>query len=205
MKRSCTLNCRGIYSAFPAAKLQIPAASQLSWHCQHSLCALPASGPPRTLFLVVKKGILFVLNPSSLLWAKQNREDSWGKDLGKVLSYTGRAWPCSQLYRIPPALRDGSETHCAIRLHQHLSSPAVFSWQINRAPQGSSPSSQGRSTWPLALWVSGLSGCQTADWRSFTRSAGELTCCHCLPSPGRLGEDDPPAWLWKCTGTFKKW
>lgn len=101
--------------------------------------------------------------------------------------------------------RDGIETHCAIRLHQHLSSPVVFSWQINRAPQGIAPSSQGGSTWPPALWVSGLSGCQTANWRSFTRSAGEPICRHCPPFPGSPRWDDPPAWLWKCTGTFKKW
>lgn len=183
MKCICTLNCRGIYSAFPPAKLQIPAASQLTWHCQHLLCALPVSGPPRTLFFMVKKGIFFVLNPSSLLWAKQNR-DSWGKDLGKVLSYMGKSLtPLTAPTGSHLLWRDGIETFCAIRL-QHLSSPAVFSWQISRAPQGSAPSSQGRSTWPPALWVSGLSGCQTANWRSFTRSAGEPTCCHCPPPQG---------------------
>lgn len=98
MKCICTLNCRGIYSAIPPLKLQIPAASQLAWYYQDLLCALPASGPPRTLFFMVKKGIFFVLNPSSLLWTKQNR-DSWGKDLGKVLR--GRAWPWSQLSQDP--------------------------------------------------------------------------------------------------------
>jgi len=44
-------------------------------------CTLPASGPPRALFFMVKKGIRFVLNPSSLLWAKQN-SDTWRKELG---------------------------------------------------------------------------------------------------------------------------
>lgn len=44
----------------------------LAFSAVASLCALPASGPPRTLFFVVKKGIRFVLNPSSLLQVRQN-------------------------------------------------------------------------------------------------------------------------------------
>lgn len=155
MKCSCTLNCRGINSASPPAKLQIPAASQLTWRSQHSLCALPASGPPRTLFLVVKNGIRFVLNPSSLLWAKRN-SDMWGKGLGNLLSYTGQSLaPLTALTGSHLLWRDGIETRCAIRLHQHLSSPVVFSWQINRAPQGRAPSSRGGA---LDSWLYGCQG-----------------------------------------------
>lgn len=51
---------------------QIAAASQYPptfspWSAFALLCPLPASGPPRTLLLMVKKGIRFVLYPSSFL------------------------------------------------------------------------------------------------------------------------------------------
>lgn len=89
---------------FPSSQTsQIPAASQLTWHSQRLLpgictaCTLPASGPQRTLLLVVKKGIRFVLNPSSLLRAKQTG-DTWRKELGR--SSWELSWSC-----VPRTLR----------------------------------------------------------------------------------------------------
>lgn len=140
-------------------------------------CTLPASGPQRTLLFVVKKGIRFVLNPSSLLRAKQNG-DMWRKELGH--SSWELCWSCmprtlcsaesdptqgcgthsTALMDFCLLLRDGTETHCAITELDSTNicpGPMVFFCEINRALQGNAFSSQGKSTWPPALWVSTLS------------------------------------------------
>lgn len=75
-----------------------------------------------------------------------------------------RTWKAAELHREEPdhALtgshllwRDGSETCGAIRLHQHLSSPVVFSWQINRAPQAALPAPRAGTLDP---WLYGCQG-----------------------------------------------
>lgn len=159
---------------------QIAAASQYPptfspWSAFALLCPLPASGPPRTLLLMVKKGIRFVLYPSSFLWAKQNG-NAWKTELGcgrwelcwssvprrgeRGAGLHSRLWDAQfSSYRFLSGF-DGIETHCAItELDSTNTCPGslVFFWQTNRALQGSAFSSQGESTWPAALWVSRLS------------------------------------------------
>lgn len=123
------------------------------------LCTLPASGPPRTLFFVVKKGIRFVLNPSSLLQAKQNVEKrAWMGQFRTVLELCrGAGFGPTRCGRIHSRAfrgscllsRDGIETCCVITELDSINAcpgPMVFFWQRNRALQGSAFSSQGKST-----------------------------------------------------------
>lgn len=158
----------------PRQTPQIPAASQPTsapFSAFALLCTLPASGPQRTLLLVVKKGIRFVLNPSSFLSARQNgnmwenelRCGSWVLCLWQMQSRAGpypRLWDAQHASYVFLSGFDGIETRCAITELDSTNTcpgPMVFFWQINRALQGCAFSSQGESTWPPALWVSRLS------------------------------------------------